>query len=67
MNFNKLKKNKKTTIISTEESLKDIEPFYTFEELIEFIDTAPIEYITKLLESYGIEFEDNNDNEDDNE
>ena len=28
-----LKKNKKTVIISTEESLKDIEPFYTSDEL----------------------------------
>lgn len=57
-----LRKQKNTTIISTEESLKDIEPFFTYEELIEFIETAPIEDVTKLLKSYGIEFEDNNDN-----
>lgn len=57
-----LRKQKNTTIISTEDSLKDIEPFFTYEELIEFIETAPIEDVTKLLKSYGIEFEDNNDN-----
>lgn len=57
-----LRKQKNTTIISTEDSLKDIEPFFTYEELIEFIKTAPIEDVTKLLKSYGIEFEDNNDN-----
>lgn len=57
-----LRKQKNTTIISTEDSLKDIEPFFTYEELIEFIETAPIEDVTKLLKSYGIKFEDNNDN-----
>ena len=57
-----LRKQKNTTIISTEDSLKDIEPFFTYEELIEFIETAPIEDVTKLLKLYNIEFEDNNDN-----
>lgn len=57
-----LRKQKNTTIISTEDSLKDIEPFFTYEELIEFIETAPIEDVTKLLKSYNIKFEDNNDN-----
>jgi hypothetical protein len=33
LNTNELKKNKKTVIISTEESLKDIEPFYTLEKV----------------------------------
>ena len=33
LNTKELKKNKKTVIISTEESLKDIEPFYTSDEL----------------------------------
>lgn len=33
LNINELKKNKKTVVISTEEALKDIEPFYTFDEL----------------------------------
>lgn len=57
-----LRKQKNTTIISTEDSLKDIEPFFTYEELIEFIETAPIEDVTKLLKLYNIKFEDNNDN-----
>lgn len=32
LNTKELKKNKKTVIISTEESLKDIEPFYELED-----------------------------------
>lgn len=65
LNTNELKKNKKTVIISTEEALKDIEPFYTFDELLEFIETAPTEVITELLKKYNVKFEDNDDKEQD--
>ena len=57
LNIKKLREQKNTSFISTEESLKDIEPFFTPEELIEFIETAPIEDVTKLLKSNGIKFE----------
>ena len=60
LNIKKLREQKNTSFISTDESLKDIEPYFTSEELIEFIETAPIEDVTELLKSYNIKFENNN-------
>ena len=60
LNVKELRQKKKTEIISTEESLKDIEPFITnFDDLLAFIETAPIEVITELLKQYNIEFDNN--------
>lgn len=60
LNVKELRQKKNTEIISTEESLEDIEPYITnFDDLLAFIETAPIETVTKLLKQYNIEFDNN--------
>ena len=60
LNVKELRQKKNTEIISTEESLEDIEPYITnFDDLLAFIETAPIEVVTKLLKQYNIEFDNN--------